>query len=393
MKNRFAIFTELSIPLLVGVAIALLWANIAPQSYQIFLHTELVPFVTFDYFVNAIFMVFFFATACVEITTSLLPGGHLNPIKTAMTPLMATLGGVVGPILVFICLNTWIGAPEYSSGWAIPTATDIAVSWLAARFIFGSVHPAISFLLLLAIADDAIGLIIIAIFYPNPLAPVEPMWLLLVALAMLLAWLFKSRFRFNSYWPYLLICGVISWIGMSNANLHPALSLVFVIPFIPHKCQNNCSFPISASDCRCKSPLVNFENDFKPLVDFGLFFFGLANAGVQFTSLSALTWIVFFSLFIGKTMGVFGMAKIATYFGLPLPKGINNKELFVLSMIASIGLTVALFVAGVAYVEPDLVCSAKMGALFSMFIAGIAFIIARLLNIRPPAKQLKQLAN
>ena len=88
-----------------------------------------------------------------------------------MNPLLATIGGVVGPVAVYLLLNSLIGSPALMNGWGIPTATDIAFAWLAARLIFGDNHPVIAYLLLLAIADDAIGLVIIALFYPDPHHP------------------------------------------------------------------------------------------------------------------------------------------------------------------------------------------------------------------------------
>lgn len=373
--------SELSIPLIAGVIAALCWANFAPVHYEHFIHMNIIYNANFHFLINDVFMVFFFGLAGVEIMHSLLPGGHLNPLNKAITPLMATVGGIAGPVLVFFLLNSWIGSPGYEKGWAIPTATDIAISWLVARVIFGKTHPAISFLLLLAIADDAIGLVIIALFYPNPLEPIAPTWLALVVLAMLLGWLFHHRFHVNSYWPYLIVPGALAWVGMLNAHLHPALALVFVVPFIPHKCK--CKLGTSPVECDCVSPMIRFEKEFKLFVDFGLFFFGLANAGVEMTHVSSLTVIVFLSLFVGKTIGIFSLAKLAGAFGFSLPKGVTNSELLVLSMIAGIGLTVALFVSGVAYIDPVLQGAAKMGALLSAFISIVAIALARMLKIKP----------
>lgn len=138
-------------------------------------------------------MVFFFAIAAVEIVQSLSPGGDLNPLKKAVNPLMATMGGVLGPVAVYLLLNSIIGSPEYLRGWGIPTATDIALAWLVARFVFGDKHPAVSFLLLLAIADDAIGLVIIAIFYPDPVNPVEPIWLLVTLAGMAISFILRKK--------------------------------------------------------------------------------------------------------------------------------------------------------------------------------------------------------
>ena len=128
-------------------------------------------FLTMHFLVNDIFMVFFFGIAAKEITEACLPGGSLNPIRKAINPLFGTLGGVLGPAGVYLLLNAVMGRPEWSKGWGIPTATDIALAWLVARFLFGKGHAAVSFLLLLAVADDGIGLGIIAVAYPDPAHP------------------------------------------------------------------------------------------------------------------------------------------------------------------------------------------------------------------------------
>ncbi len=171
---------EFSIPLILGVVIALIWANLSPESYHHFVHNEILGNLSLHFLVNDIFMVFFFAMATVEITQSLMPGGDLYPLKRSVNPIMATVGGVVGPIIVFLTLNHFFGSSGFSNGWGIPTATDIALAWLVARLVFGAHHPAVSFLLLLAIADDGIGLLIIAFFYTDPSNPLAPGWLCLL---------------------------------------------------------------------------------------------------------------------------------------------------------------------------------------------------------------------
>ena len=187
MKQRHNFLREFSVPLLAGVVIAVIWANMDPAGYQVFNNSPFIGGLTFHFISNELFMVLFFGIAAVEITQSFLPGGDLNPVSKAVNPLIGTAGGIIGPILVYLVLNALYGTGELRNGWGIPTATDIALAWLAARMIFGASHPAVSYLLLLAVADDAIGLIIIAIFYPNPAMPVEPIWLFLIVLGMLAA--------------------------------------------------------------------------------------------------------------------------------------------------------------------------------------------------------------
>jgi Na+:H+ antiporter, NhaA family len=162
--------------------LALIWANTNAASYHQLLHTSLIPGTQGDgysllHVVNDGLMALFFAMAAKEVWESLLPGGVLSKWKTAATPLMATLGGVVIPAYVYIA-ECWMTGRwgALGRGWAIPCATDIAFSYLVARIVFGKGHPAIAFLLLLAIADDAAGLLILAVAYPQE--ALQPQWML-----------------------------------------------------------------------------------------------------------------------------------------------------------------------------------------------------------------------
>jgi len=370
VKKTIKWLQEYSIPLIAGVITALLWANLEPHSYHDLIHYEVFRGVTVHFLVQDVFMVFFFAIAAVEITQSLRPGGALNPVKKALNPLMATAGGVIGPALVYTLLNLVIGTPELAKGWGIPTATDIALAWLVARTVFGANHAAVKFLLLLAIADDAIGLFIIAAFYPDPFNPVAPMWLLLVLAGMAAAYLLRKA-KVRSYWPYLLAGGLLSWFGLYKAHMHPALALVFIIPFLPG--------PTEEEE---HSPLINFEHQWKVFIDLGLFFFGLANAGVAFSQIGPATWLVFSGLLLGKSMGIFGLGLLGDNIGFPLPNTVGKKELLVAGIVAGLGLTVALFVAGAAFTDPVIQGAAKMGALFSAFIAVLAIVAGQVLGIK-----------
>jgi NhaA family Na+:H+ antiporter len=367
---------EFSIPLIAGVVAAPIWANIDPSSYQAFAHAPLFGRLTLDFLVNEVFMAFFFGIAAVEITDSLLPGGSLNPPRKAVTPLLATAGGVIGPVGVYFLLNAWFGSPALMRGWGITTATDIALAWLVARSVFGKAHPAVSFLLLLAIADDAVGLVIIAVFYPDPAHSVSMPALLLVAVSMLIAFGLR-RVGARSYWPYLVLGGAPSWLGLHWAHVHPALALVFIVPFMPHDvpAPEEAMFDVTEEE---HSTLSTFEHEWKVVVDFGLLFFGLVNAGVQFTAVGPATWLVFLSLLIGKTGGIFCFGQAAKWGGFPLPAGMTGRDLLLVSTTAGIGLTVALFVAGAAFADPQMQGAAKMGALGSALIAPLVLLLARL---------------
>lgn len=382
-KKAVQLLQEFSIPLVSGVLLALVWANVAPRPYHEFVHRELFLGKSIHFLVNDLFMVFFFAVAAVEITQALLPGGDLNPLKKAVNPLLATLGGVLGPALVFLALNFFVGSPDYVKGWGIPTATDIALAWLVARFVFGPHHSAVKFLLLVAIADDAIGLLIIALFYPDPLHPVAPLMLLFVLAGMLAAFVLRKR-KVYSYWPYILFGGGLSWYGLHGAHLHPALALVPIIPFLPSAPRETGHlFEIETEE---HSSLASFEHDWKIIIDFGLFFFGLTNAGVEFSEIGVLTWLILAGLVIGKTCGIFLFGYLGNFIGFSLPDGMGIKELFVAGIIAALGLTVALFMATAAFTDLETQGAAKMGALFSGFVSILAFALGKLLKVKRSVK-------
>jgi NhaA family Na+:H+ antiporter len=398
---------EFSIPLLVGVAVAMIAANLAPEWYDHAVHWK--PFgdltllghdLTLHFLVNDIFMVFFFGIAAKEITEACLPGGDLNPPAKAMNPLIATLGGVLGPVGVFflglsLMFSLGIyeaGVDDYGAlmrGWGVPTATDIALAWLVARAVFGAGHPAVNFLLLLAVADDAIGLVIIAVFYGDPAHPAAPEWLGLVLLGMAVVFMMR-RIGIKSWIPYIAVGGPLAWLGLMQAHLHPALALVFIVPFLPGPRRDTGMFRDEdeidrmgdelAADLQLEhSPLHQFEHQLKLFVDFGLFFFAFTQAGVELAVIGPMTWLILGSLVIGKTLGVtlFGLG--ARKLGFPLPDRMRVPQLAMAGYVAALGLTVALFVASAAFVDPVLLGQGKMGALFSGFVGLSAVAIGRLL--------------
>jgi NhaA family Na+:H+ antiporter len=405
---------EFSIPLIAGVFAALLAANLAPDFYHHWFgelhggdhgdgHHDVFSLgfsifgheVGLHFLVNDVFMVFFFGVAAKEITEACLPGGSLNPIKSAISPLLATVGGVLGPVGAFFgLLLAWHGAaPEsfpdgvplwgdasLSKGWGIPTATDIALAWLVARAVFGKGHPAINFLLLLAVADDAIGLGIIAVFYGDPANPAKPEFLGLVLLGMAVAFALR-KMKVNSWVPYIAVAGPISWAGLMMAHLHPALALVPIVPFLPGPKQDSGMFAEEGGGGHDHSPLHMFEHQLKAFVDFGLFFFAFANAGVELAGIGPMTWIILGALIVGKTVGITFFGVLGNLIGFKLPSGMGIKELVMAGYIAALGLTVALFVAGAAFTDPGMQGQAKMGALFSGFVGVTAILLGKALGV------------
>ena len=338
---------------------------------------------TIHFIINDILMALFFAIAAKEVWESLLPGGALSNPRRAATPLMATVGGILGPALVYIGGAFATGTTAtLGDGWAVPCATDIAFSYLVARLLFGAAHPAIAFLLLLAIADDAAGLVILAIFYPQ--APIQPQWLLLTVAAVLIG-LVLRRLKVHSHWAYLLVPGVLSWWSFFQANIHPALGLVPIIPVLPHAHTDLGLF--ARQELQRNDTLNEFEHFWKMPVEVILGLFGLANAGVVLSSLGTGTWLVLAGLLVGKPLGITLMTLLAEKgMGLEKPAGMDYRHIVSLGMVAGIGFTVALFVSVAAFPDPGAVQdSVKMGALLSFAAAPLAILIGKSLRIQPMA--------
>ncbi|WP_126974801.1 Na+/H+ antiporter NhaA [Frigidibacter oleivorans] len=402
-----------SLLLIGGALLALVWANVSPDTYHHVVDFVLIEdffighahevngeihrTLTLHYLVNDVLMALFFAIAAKEVWEAIiLEEGSLRG-KKAATPLIATLGGMVGPVAVYLGIAAVLGVFEQvHQGWAIPTATDIAFSYLVGRMVFGAGHPAIRFLLLLAIADDAGGLLILAIFYPS--GELAPEWLLLsfgaaAAVFVLANWLPLKLDRGRelqpvsvwvrktlSFWPY-LIAGCISWYGFQEAGIHPALGLLPIVPTIPHADRGFGMF--AEAEEHLHDLLNSMEHALKVPVEVILLFFGLLNAGVEFSAISEPTWLVLAGLLIGKPAGILLMGWVgARVLGFGLPEGMTLRDVFVLGCVAAIGFTVALFVASVAFDPGPVQDAAKMGALFSFFAAAVALAAGRLLGVQ-----------
>ncbi len=362
-----------SLLLVAGTIAALVWANAAPSSYMRFSHRA-------EFLVNDVGMVFFFALAAKEILESMLPGGALDSPRHAALPLLAAAGGMLVPGLFYASQAAALGRPDLARGWAIPCATDIAFSYLTARFIFPRRHPAIPFLLLLAIADDAFGLVILALLYPTgSVSILNCAALMLPALG--IAWWLRRR-EMRSFWPYVIAAGSCSWAALYAGGFHPALALVPVIPFMPHAPRD-----LGVLDEREKAlhdTLNRFERWWETPVQVVLLFFGLVNAGVPLGSLGAPTFMVVSSLAIGKPLGVVLLCGLGVAAGLRLPASVRLRELAVLGVTAGIGFTVALFFATAAFPHGGVILDeAKMGALLSFALAPIAIVLGRALGLRP----------
>jgi NhaA family Na+:H+ antiporter len=249
---------------------------------------------------------------------------------------------------------------------------------MIARVIFRPGHPAIPFLLLLAIADDALGLMILAVFYPSgPLSLIALATLMTVAL---LAAFWLRRRRVRSFWPYVLGPGLLSWTALYLGGFHPALALVPIVPFMPHAARDLGLFdPREAAQL---DTLNRFEHWWAMPVQFVLLLFGLANAGVPFEQIGPGTYFVVAGLLVGKPIGILVFAGAARLAGARLPQGLRLADLLVVGITAAVGFTVSLFFATAAFPAGSALAETKMGALLSFGAAPVAYIASRLLRTR-----------
>jgi NhaA family Na+:H+ antiporter len=355
----------------VGTATAVVWANVDLESYERVAHP-------LHFWINDVGMVFFFALAAKEVFEATLPGGALNSPRQALSPLAAALGGMAAPALIYASLASTVGPQELIGGWAIPCATDIAFSAMVARTIFPANHGAIPFLLLLAIADDALGLVILAVFYPSGALSLGVLAGFMAAALVLAFWL-RSR-RIRTFWAYVLGPGVLSWAALFYGGFHPALALVPIIPFMPHAARDLGVF--DRREVGLRDTLNRFEHWWAVPVQFVLLLFGFANAGVPFAQIGPGTYYVLAALLLGKPIGILIFSTVAGWLGARLPQGLTLRDLLIVGIAASIGFTVSLFFATAAFPGGGALAETKMGALLSFAAAPLALVVARLVRTR-----------
>ena len=360
-----------SLLLLAGTVAAVLWANLDLAGYEHIAHP-------LHFWVNDIGMVFFFAVAAKEVFEATLPGGPLASPRQAISPLAAAIGGMAVPAAIYVALASILGPAALIRGWAIPCATDIAFSAMIARVIFPGGHPAIPFLLLLAIADDALGLMILAVFYPSGTLSFSALAALMAAAGGLAFWL--RRRGTQSFWPYVLGPGSLSWAALYLGGFHPALALVPIVPFMPHSPQDLGLF--DPREALRTNTLDQFEHWWATPVQFVLLLFGFANAGVPFEQVGPGTYYVVAALLFGKPFGILLFSGGARLVGAHLPPGLRLSDLLVVGIAAAIGFTVSLFFATAAFPGGTALAETKMGALLSFGAAPLAFGVSRILGTR-----------
>ncbi|TPK67884.1 Na+/H+ antiporter NhaA [Mesorhizobium sp. B2-4-19] len=353
--------------LMVAAALALIVAN-SPlaETYFSVLHAYLGP-LSVSHWVNDGLMAVFFLLVGLEIKREMLDG-QLSTWPRRVLPGIAAAGGMVVPALVYVLINRNNSAAL--SGWAIPTATDIAFA-LGVLSLLGSRVPASLkvFLTALAIIDDLGAVIIIAIFYTSGLSLIY----LGAAFAVIAVLVVLNRMRVVTLVPYLVL-GAILWVLVLKSGIHATLAGVALALTIPLERSAGIGHDLD------HSPLHRLEHGLHKIVPFFVIpIFGFANAGVSLAGLSfgaliePLTLGVAAGLVVGKLVGVFGSSALAIRLGLAdLPAHAGWSHMIGISLLCGIGFTMSLFIGLLAFAsDVALQDAVKVGILAGSFIAAI----------------------
>lgn len=363
------------------------------------------------YWINDALMAVFFFVVGLEIKREMLVGELAQP-KHAMLPIMAALGGMIFPALIFTLFNH--GTPS-SHGWGIPMATDIAFA-IGVLALLGKRCPVglKVFLTALAIVDDLGSIVVLAIFYPSH--AISLMYLLYAAIVLVILIIYN---RTGVHQPMIyIITGLFLWYFVYKSGIHATIAGVLLAATIPAKTRiNEVRFYVSSKYLVEKfkqashgqvnvlsnseqltalhqlnekvdaiNPLMNrFESALHPMVNFLIMpLFALANAGVRFGGqsfasdhVSTVALGIFFGLLVGKPLGIFLFSWISVKCKIAkLPDGTNWKQLAAMGVVGGIGFTMSLFIDNLAFSDPVMSEIGKASILVTSFLAAILGMIA-----------------
>jgi NhaA family Na+:H+ antiporter len=322
------------------------------------------------HWINDLLMAIFFLLVGLELKREVMIGELSSKQKLAL-PLIAAIGGVVVPIGIFFLFN--FDQPQNIRGFAVPAATDIAFAYgIISMFGKGFSNSLKVFIVALAIIDDLIAIIIIAVFYSHDLK------LSFLAASLIPIAGLGLLNLFNSHKTHLyLIIGATLWVLILKSGLHPTLAGVIIALFIPLQVGNT-------------SPLSNLAHKISPTVNFLILpIFAFANAGVRIEKLSIDIFLeplalgIAAGLFIGKQLGVTLFGFIAVKLNLAhLPRGTTWLEFYIASILTGIGFTMSLFVGSLAFFDnlhafDEVKIGVICGSLASIIFSGLLLFIKK----------------
>lgn len=405
--------TTTGIVLMFMTILALVLAN-SPltETYVHFFHTKVDLNVgtwelshTIHHWINDGLMAIFFFIIGLEIKREILVG-ELSNMKVALLPILAAIGGMAFPALIYLSINS---GTQGAGGWGIPMATDIAFAISALVLLGKRVPPAlVTFLVALAIVDDLGAVLVIALFYTEQIHMIP---LMLAGASFLILVLF-NRFGIHMILPYFIV-GLFMWFFMLESGVHATIAGVIAALAIPSKPKLSAvgfrkdskklldeydTYPIDTEhgmNERQKAILLKLESNINaistpaarlerdlhlPVALLVIPLFALANAGIAIDFSSIGTTImepvsmgIMGGLILGKVLGIFGVAWLAIKLKMAeLPKGSTMNQIFGVAFLGGIGFTMSIFVAELAFMgNPELIFQAKVGILAASLFAGL----------------------
>ena len=339
------------------------------------------------HFVNDGLMTIFFFVVGLEIKRELVEG-HLSTLKNAALPFFAAIGGMLVPALIYLS----IAGDSYSSGWAIPVATDIALA-VGVLGLIGSKSISIlrPFLLGLAVIDDIGAILIIAVFFS---VGVNFSWLLAAGVLVLIVVLIKYLdIRFTTVYIFL---GLILWLCLYKSGVHPTMAGVILgllapaVPFITKEyvdTEELVDLSVSKTKKIAKNSVSVVEwllHQIHPWTAFLIVpLFAFANSGIVISSQSLqealnspLAWAIFAGLVAGKPLGILAFSFVAIKTNVGALSGtVKWREIFATGSSAGIGFTVSIFIAKLAFTDPNLQNLAILSVLFASVFSGVLSLL------------------
>jgi len=350
----------------IGVVMALVWANTAAASYYSF--AQKVSFL-----VNEVGMAFFFALVTQEIVEAVMPGGALHSWRRWGLPIVAAIGGVIGSVTVYLAYVALSYERVLFMGWPIACAIDVAAAYYVLKAIFPR-SGALPFALLIGIATDIFGVFVVAPRYPVLATHAGGAALMLIAIG--LAGLMRAA-GVRSFLLFLAVAGTVSWWAFFWSGLHPAFSLVPIVPFLPHEPRRLDLFADPPDD----DATHHFEHEWNTVVQVILFFFGLVNAGVVLRWYDTGSSAVIAAALVGRPIGMLAAVGLGVLGGLHLPRHLGWRELVIVALATSSGFTIALFFAtGVVAIGPvraQITIGALATGIGSLLAFGAAWLLHR----------------
>ena len=348
-KWFFKLESASGLVLLIGAVVALILSNSNLSGYyfgvletHILIGTQNFGLdLSILHWINEVLMCAFFFIVTLEIKREFIHG-ELSKPKQASLPIIAAIGGMAVPAIIYVIINFETG--NTLRGWAIPSATDIAFSIGVLSLLGKRVPLSLKiFLMALAIIDDLGAIIIIAFFYSTEL---QYMYLILM-IGSFLALLIINKFGVKKFAPYLL-AGLFLWYFTHESGIHSTISGVVLALTIPHR--------VKEKDF---SLLLKLEHILSPYVAFGIMpLFALANAGVSLEGVSTKTLMapvplgILCGLFFGKQLGVFLFSYLSIKLKLAeMPSNSNWIKIYGVGILTGIGFTMSLFVGNLAFIE------------------------------------------